>query len=494
MSLLDHTLRRGRSGLLLACVLGALSLSVCPAHAALRRVAVDAGARTRALVAYLEAEGGIAVTGGADAELRVVLREAGATWTLDIRDRHGVRVLRRDYGAAGGEQAALRVTAVLIERALAAVPVAPLEPQPSVSASAVSSATVADPRRLGTVRALPAVPISPTAASLIASASALPVGSSTTAAAPRARPPKPEDDRPDGPRLGRLRTVAPAVVARGDEPAERGEVPRREVVPTAPSPGPTATATASATSADPGPATAVATSDLPRPDATAVVPPDAPPDAQADTGSAPRAKDAEASTSPPGGLVQTPEDRSLDEVDPARWRLVASGATRWWGSPGDVPQVGFGLGAERGVGPLVLGGATRLAGLPCCARDTTEVQADVLELAVAGYGLLPLLSTEGRAATLHLAAELEVALLRGEGQRVVTGASPATVADLLGASVALGVGPGFEVALTQALGLRLRVLVRVSVVSYEAGLGPGEDPIHSGWIHPYIDLAIPLGI
>jgi hypothetical protein len=197
---------------------------------------------------------------------------------------------------------------------------------------------------------------------------------------------------------------------------------------------------------------------------------------------------------PLGAPARTPEDPSAIAVDAARWRLVASGAARWWRSPGDVPQIGFGLGAERTVGPLVLGGAARLAGLPCCARDTTEVRAEILELGLAGYGLLPLLATNGGAATLHVSADLEGAILRGEGQRVVTGASPATVADLLGASVSLGVGPALELALTSAIGLRLRVLVRVSLVSYEAGLGPGVDPIHSGWIHPYIDLALPLGI
>ena len=473
-----------RRGLLLASVLGALLLGVCPAHATLRRVAVDAGARTRALVAYLEAEGGIAVASTAEAELRVVLREAGSTWTLDIRDRHGVRILRRDYGAAGGEQAALRVTAVLIERALAAVPPAPvLPPPPSVSASAVSSSTVADPRRLGAVRALPAVPVSPTAASLIASASALPAGSSTTTRAPRERRPTADEDTPDAPRLGWLRPVATPTRAREAEPAAalvmtEGPGTPPALVASAELPA-SATDVGSSSAAEPTPVSA-----------------GAPPAAEGPA-SAPDPALAAGETSmlaPLGEPARGPEDPSALVADATRWRLVASGAARWWRSPGDLPQIGFGLGAERAVGPLVLGGAARLAGLPCCARDTTEVRAEVLELGLAAYGLLPLLATGGGGAKLQVSAELEGALLRGEGQRVVTGASPATVADLLGASVSLGVGPALELALTSAIGLRLRVLVRVSLVSYEAGLGPGVDPIHSGWIHPYIDLALPLGI
>ena len=479
-----------RGGLLLASVLGALLLGVCPAHAALRRVAVDAGARTRALVAYLEAEGGIAVATTAEAELRVVLREAGATWTLDIRDRHGVRILRRDYGAAGGEQAALRVTAVLIERALAAVPPAPvLPPPPSVSASAVSSSTVADPRRLGAVRALPALPVSPTAASLIASASALPAGSSTTTRAPRERRPTTAEDTPDAPRLGWLRPVATPTRAREAEPASVLAVTEGPVAPPAPLSSAELPSSAGSSSAAEGltPASSGAPSAPSAPSApvAAVGAPD------------PALVVAAGETStlaPRGAPARGPEDPSALVADAARWRLVASGAARWWRSPGDLPQIGFGLGAEHAVGPLVLGGAARLAGLPCCARDTTEVRAEVLELGLAAYGLLPLLATGGGGAKLQVSAELEGALLRGEGQRVVTGASPATVADLLGASVSLGVGPALELALTSAIGLRLRVLVRVSLVSYEAGLGPGVDPIHSGWIHPYIDLALPLGI
>jgi hypothetical protein len=505
MTSLGRARAAARRGLLRASVLGVLLLGVCPAHATLRRLAVDAGARTPALVAYLAAEGGIAVVSVAEAELRVVLREAGATWTLDIRDRHGVRVLRRDFGAAGGEQAALRVTAVLIERALAAVPLAPVLPAPpSVSASAVSSSTVVDPRQLGAVRALPAVPVSPTAASLIASASALPAGSSTTARATRERRPTPADDTPDAPRLGWLRPattttrarearsdstlamtegpVAPALASSTDLPAAAVDVASpsvaRDQTPSSPTAPSVAEAPASVPSGAEAPATAPTVAEAPvsAPDPALVV---------ADEASTLAAR---------GAPARAPEEPSALAADAGRWRLVASGAARWWRSPGDLPQIGFGLGAEHAVGPLVLGGAARLAGLPCCARDTTEVRAEILELGLAGYGLLPLLSTDGGLATVHVAAELEGALLRGEGQRVVTGASPATVADLLGASVSVGVGPALELALTSAIGLRLRVLVRVSLVSYEAGLGPGEDPIHSGWIHPYIDLALPLGI
>lgn len=492
--------RSRSSGALLVGVISVLLLGAAPAEAALRRVAVDAGARTRALVDYLQAEGGVTVTSAAEAELRVVLREAGATWTLDIRDRHDVRVLRRDFGAAGGEQAALRVAAVLIERALAAVPALPLvpapPPPPAVVASTTRGATVADPRAVGTVRALPATPLMPTAASLIASASALPAGSSTSAAV-RARPPAVDLDAPDGPRLGRLRPATTATRATEGLGLARAATP----VDAAAAPPDDAPREAPAAVASPGEATASASLD-PRGTTTSVgpaAPADAPREPSAPEPSPGREAVAGVVDGPPALVERRPEARPdtapvIDPAQPGRWRLVASAAARWWRSPGDVPQIGFGLGAERRVGPLVLGGAARLAGVPCCARDTSEVRANVQELGLAGYGLWPLLTSEGGGATLHAAADLEGALVRGEGQRIVTGTSPATVADLLGASVALGVGPALELAVTPALGFRLRVLVRVSLVSYEAGLGPGLDPIHTGVIHPYIDLALPLGI
>ncbi len=468
--------------LLLAVIVGS------PAEAAVRRIFVDAGARTAALAKLLSDEGGVEISSEPSADVRVVLREAGSTWTLVVNDRAGRVVLRRDIGAAGGDLAALRVTALLVEQAVRgrrAEPEPPVVRTASVAAvrsSTMTRAELAAGGELGTVRALPAVPVAPTAASLIASASALPRAGTGTAApgatatttaavtagaAPAAREGRPsapvvaeEADSPDGPRIAGLRrkrsVEATAEAARA--------TPEVAGVPAAPTEAPVVDGAVADGAVADGAAAEETTADGAEP--VLAVPLDA--------------------------ALDGPQPIISGAYVPEGWRLVASAAARWWQNPGAIPQVGFGLGAEAGVGGFLVGGTAKLAGLACCERTTTGLTADVYEVGGALYGLLPLARWSGDLLTLYGSAEVDATAMLGKAGLVIGGETNSPT-DLLGFSATLGVGPALELRLNERLALRLRAALRVSMAVYEIDSGTIlGDPLHTGWVHPYFDLSLPI--
>lgn len=381
------------------------------------KVFVDAGTRTAALSKILRDEGTAEIVASGAADLRIVLQDKGATWALAISDKKGAPILRRDISASGGELAALRVVAVLIEQA-ARTRGAPIVVKPVATSSVVAIDMSGRP--------MPPLPVPETAVLLLADASALPRETESATATIDAAALAVVEDSPDAPRIPGVRRRATA-----DEPTPAA-IPE-------PSPTPTPTPTpAPSPEPDPGPAVAE------------------------------------------------------EAVDPA-WRVVPSFGAYWWQTPGLAPQLGFGLGVERPVGPFVLGVGARLHGFPCCRRNTDLIEATALEIGGTLYALWAFYT--GEIVRLHANVAADAAYVTGDASLVLaTPGVTATTTPLSGVDGGISVGPAIELMLSRNVAIRLRVALRLSFAAYQVDVPVGfsGESLDTGRVNPVLDVSVPF--